>query len=283
MEDCKVVQAVFGNGRTDGRIGQLHVVGGRLKGVSSAYDASEAIDETEQARLVGTFEKLRTKLLDLTLRNPMLSYKPHSRSRKHLRLIDDAPEDVHERLSVEELELDLVPLPDLPDIPHDERTEEFKSHLAYLKSTDAKYLTALKELEANGRDNKSEVSKLDRALCDEVRKCLGLPPRPTRKQIDLADHARQNGVNPSEELQKDGKKTGARRKRLQTLLFSDNLSTRLEAIQDLARLAQQEMGLSTLFIAFGFLEWRQSEDFGQVPFRTAVAASSSSFKPHREG
>ena len=28
----------------------------------------------------------------------------------------------------------------------------------------------------------------------------------------------------------------------------------------MARLAQQEMGLSTLFIAFGFLEWRQSED-----------------------
>jgi len=176
MEDRKVVQPVFGNARADGRIGKLHVVGGRLKGVSTAYDGLEAIDETEQPRLVGMFEKLRTKLLDLALRNPMLSYKLHSRSKIHLRLIDDAPEDVYERLS-EELELDVVPLPDLPDIPPDERTEEFRSYLAYLKSTDATYLTALRELEVNGRDNESEVSKLDRSLCDQVRKCLGLSPR----------------------------------------------------------------------------------------------------------
>ena len=47
--------------------------------------------------------------------------------------------------------------------------------------------------------------------------------------------------------------------RLQTLLLR-NLEARLETVRDLARLSEQEMGFSTLFLAFGFLEWAQSEN-----------------------
>jgi very-short-patch-repair endonuclease len=227
--------------------------------LGDAQAPESAEERRERERLTGLFEGLRKKLLDLTLRNPMLSYKPRSNSRRHLRIVDDIPEDVYARLTNEGLTLDVVALPDLPDIPVDEQTEDFLSMLSHMKASDAKYLAALKELAATGRDDEFELARLERGLRDQVRKALELPPRPTRKQFDLAEHAQQNDIDPSEELKSDGKKAGDRRKRLQTLFFAEPLQTRLEAVQDLARLAQQEMGLSTLFMALGFLEWRQSD------------------------
>ncbi len=107
---------------------------------------------------------------------------------------------------------------------------------------------------------------MDRKLRDKARTDLGLSPRPDRKQLDLAEHARVNGINPVVDLGKEGSKTGARRRRLQTLLLAESLDPRMEAIRNLARLSEQEMGFSTLFLAFGFLEWRQSESSSKSLF-----------------
>src|ERR1700730_17988751 len=101
------------------------------------------LDSTDQSRLARSFEDLRSKLLDLTLRNPMLSYRPQSRSRKQLQIIDDCPEDVFRRLGSEDFALDLIALPEPADIPADEETQEFISHLSYLKSNDVEYLARL--------------------------------------------------------------------------------------------------------------------------------------------
>ena len=46
---------------------------------------------------------------------------------------------------------------------------------------------------------------------------------------------------------------------LQTLKWPDALEAILEKIADEARLAEQEMGLSTLYLAFGFLEWFEAD------------------------
>jgi hypothetical protein len=201
VEDSKVVKAVFGGASRDSNSTKLHAVGGeRDLRKGSLSNGAASPEEREEARLLGLFEGLRTKLLDLTLRNPMLNYKPQARSRRHLRLIDDAPEDLYRRLGVEEIAMEVVALPELPDVPSDEKTDEFEAQFAYMKASDQKYLAAVEELAASGRDNESEIAKLDRFLRDQVRKDLGLPPRPNRKQIDLAQHARQNGIDPSEEL-----------------------------------------------------------------------------------
>ena len=103
------------------------------------------------------------------------------------------------------------------------------------------------------------MAKLDRWLRNIARANLDLPPRPNRKELDLKQHARNHNIDPSLELPADGGKAGARAHKLQTLLLPENLESRLEAIQDLARLSKQEMGLSTLFVAFGFIEWYQSD------------------------
>ena len=46
---------------------------------------------------------------------------------------------------------------------------------------------------------------------------------------------------------------------LQSLKFPDELEVVVEKITADARLAEQEMGLSTLFLAFGFLEWYDTD------------------------
>ncbi len=78
--------------------------------------------DAETQRLLGIFDNLRARLLDLTLRNPMLNYKPLSRSKRHLQIIDDTLEDVAARLIKETATLDVVALPEPDDEPADEKT-----------------------------------------------------------------------------------------------------------------------------------------------------------------
>ncbi len=119
------------------------------------------------------------------------------------------------------------------------------------------YLTALEALETTGRNDNFAVEKLDRQLRDKIRAELELPPRPTRKEINRVEHARSLGIDPTFDLRADKKSAGLRA--LQTLKFPDELESVMERISGDARLAEQEMGLSTLFVAFGFLEWFESE------------------------
>lgn len=46
---------------------------------------------------------------------------------------------------------------------------------------------------------------------------------------------------------------------LQTLRFPDELDRMMGKIVADAKLAEQEMGISTLFLSFGFLEWYESD------------------------
>ena len=71
------------------------------------------------------------------------------------------------------------------------------------------------------------------------------------------DYARLHGIDPSLDLDpaSDGKDDPV----LQSLKFPDELEVVVEKISADARLAEQEMGLSTLFLAFGFLEWYESD------------------------
>jgi very-short-patch-repair endonuclease len=95
---------------------------------------------------------------------------------------------------------------------------------------------------------------------------MGMSRIPPRNQIDLNEHARRNRINPAIDLDANGEKTGPRQRRLQTMLLPENLQTRMGAIRDLARLSEQEMGFSTLHVAFGFLEWFEKEESEKALF-----------------
>jgi hypothetical protein len=160
-------------------------------------------------------------------------------------------------LAGDEATLRIAPLPEPDDVPSEERTDEFRSALDRGRATDVEYLTAVEAIEATGRDDEAAMEKLERGLRDRVRAELGLPPRPSRKELNRVDYARLLGIDPNLDLEpaSEGKVDPV----LQSLKFPDELEVVVEKISADARLAEQEMGLSTLFLAFGFLEWYDSD------------------------
>jgi hypothetical protein len=224
------------------------------------------MDDLEQSRLATVYGNLRERLLDLSLRNPMLSFKHRATSKRLLQIVDAVPEEVYQKLVGEDVALELVPLPDPDEIPADERSEEFLSALAHARASDLEYLTKIKALESAGRDDEFALAEVERDLRDRLRNELGLPPRPTRKTINPAEHARDHGIDPSLDLQSKPIKPEHSTRRLHTLKWSESLDGIMEKISDDARLAEQEMGLSTLFLAFGFLEWHEVADGSKKHF-----------------
>jgi very-short-patch-repair endonuclease len=214
-------------------------------------------DATEQARLSRLYEDLRLRLLDLSKRNQLLNYKLSARSKRFLQIVDCSFEEVHKRLADDEESLRILALPEPDEIPADERTEEFRSALDRGFETDVEYLTALDAMESTGREDDAALAKLERQLRDRVREELGLPPRRSVKEVNRAEHARSLGIEPTHELPPAHKARDGRV--LQTLKYPDELEAILDKIAGDARLAEQEMGLSTLFLAFGFLEWYESD------------------------
>ncbi len=220
-----------------------------------AEEAATPAQSAESRRIAENFAALRAKLLQLSHNNPMLNYRPLSRSRRHIAFVNDNLESAYSRLASEDREVIVAPLPEPSDIPLDERNDEFEAQLAYLKATDIEYQAALNGTANNARDDQFELFKLDRALRDRLRSELGMPPRPKRKEINIFAHAREHGVEPNFELAQDLDASKGRISPLQSMMLSETLQARMGSIYDLARLSEQEMGFSTLFLAFGFLEW----------------------------
>jgi hypothetical protein len=76
----------------------------------------------------------------------------------------------------------------------------------------------------------------------------------------------RTALNPISELQPAKTKASHTDQALQTLKFPDDVERIMGKIVADARLAEQEMGISTLFLAFGFLEWYESEDSDKKAF-----------------
>jgi Protein of unknown function (DUF4011) len=223
-------------------------------------------DEDEHRRLNEVYNRLRLKLLDLTKRNRMLSYSLSPKSTKHLRIVDEVLEETYKKLVEANASLRIEPLEEPDDIPLEERSEDFVEALEGAKVSDVEYLTRLQALENTGHDDEFEIIKLERQLRDRIRSQLGLPPRPRNSEINLAEHARQNGIDPNFELPPTKTKASHTDQALQTLKFPDAVERIMGKIIADARLAEQEMGISTLFLAFGFLEWYESEDSDKKAF-----------------
>jgi hypothetical protein len=131
--------------------------------------------------------------------------------------------------------------------------------LDHARNTDIAYLMQIRALESTGRDDEFALASADLELRVRVRESLGMPPRPTLKEINRNDHARSLDINPNTELPFSTAGRGKKLSGLQTLKFPEELESALELIAADARLAEQEMGLSTLFLSFGFIEWYSSD------------------------
>ena len=146
------------------------------------------------------FDQLRTKLLDLSRKNPMLNYRHRVGSRRQLRIVDCDLETVLAELAGKQGELPVEALPEPDDIPDDERTAGFLAALGQARAMDLEYLTRVQALDAVARQDDAALADLDRWLRDHVRRRLGLPPRPDRQALDVVAHARKHGIEPAYEL-----------------------------------------------------------------------------------
>lgn len=218
-----------------------------------------AEDLDEQGRLTEVYGRLRLKLLDLSKKNRMLNYNLGSRSKRHLQIVDEVMDEIYKKLAGEDAALRIEPLDEPEDVPPEEKTEEFIGALEHAKVSHLEYLTKLEALESAGRDDELALAKLERELRDHIRSEFGLPPRPKKAEINRADLARQAGIDPNFELSPVKTKASHSDGALQTLRFPDELDRIMGKIVADAKLAEQEMGISTLFLSFGFLEWYESD------------------------
>ncbi|WP_375312819.1 DUF3320 domain-containing protein [Bradyrhizobium sp. A5] len=213
----------------------------------------------EHGRLTEVYGRLRLKLLDLSKKNRMLNYSLSTRSKRHLQIVDEVIDEIYKKLIVEEATLRIEPLEEPEDVPPEEKTEEFAAALEHAKVSHLEYLTKLEALESAGRDDEFELAKLERELRDHVREEFGLPPRPKKAELNRAEHARRIGIDPNFELGPAKTKPSHSDTALQTLKFPDELERIMGKIVADAKLSEQEMGISTLFLSFGFLEWYESD------------------------
>ncbi|MFN4281609.1 MAG: DUF4011 domain-containing protein [Alphaproteobacteria bacterium] len=200
-------------------------------------------------------EMLRPKLLDLTRRNPLLAAPVSLRSNALVRAVDELPDALLTKLN-EGVTLQIVPLPPLSADPKDEQTRAFQDALENARLTDPAYLEALDKA-SDGSDASSEaLARAERDLKDRLRDTFDLPKRQTAGNPSLAQHARNNGIAPSYDLPSEKHSDGRHEdNRIQTLLLPDVLERRSNGLMGKQRTWEQETGINVLQIAFGFLEW----------------------------
>ena len=211
--------------------------------------------EPDQKRLETIYENLRRQLLDLSRRNQLLNYSLTGRSKRYVQIFDVPLQGVHDALVDADKTLTIAPLPDLPDVPLEEQTEEFVAAFVRGKLTDPAYLNRIEELDTEGAEDEKLYLEVEQELRLRIRDQLGLKPRAKKKDIERAEHARNNGINPSADLKIEGDGFDV----LQTMRFVEELEPLLNKLLQDSKLAEQEMGLSTLYLAIGFLEWYESD------------------------
>jgi len=226
----------------------------------STPGAGTGMKNTELQELVKhKIENLRPKLLDLSRRNPLLATKLSPRSNAHVRVVDELPDILFYKLNNGQ-DMRLVPLPDIDDDPKDEEAKKFRDALSAARLTDDNFLRELEAVERDADDYLDRTRAIERSLKDHLRAELGMPPRPQRADINLMQHARNNGVTPSYELPSpdgDDVKEHHADDDIQTLLLPKDLERKLNNVTSKCRTWIQETGINVLHVAYGFLEWSE--------------------------
>ena len=217
----------------------------------------ESLQELVRAKI----ENLRPKLLDLSRRNPLISTKLGPRSNSHIRAVDELPDILFFALNNGQ-EMEVAPLPPIEADPRDEQNDAFRETVMNARLTDETYIAAMEGVDRDADDYLDKTRSIERALKDQVRIQLGLAPRVQKSEINLTQHAKNNGILPSYELpsaaneHEDGRHTDDK---IQTLLLPGDLERKLNAIISKSRTWVQETGMNVLQFAFGFLEWTDDD------------------------
>jgi hypothetical protein len=229
-----------------------HVVAEEFREMAQGSAAQPDIDSFVRA----VVQQYRSKLLDLSSRNPLISFRHSERSRSHIRIIDEIPEILFEKLTGGK-QLTFSPLPDPELEPPDERSTALQAAFRRARDSDEVYKSGLAEIGPNASGRLR--NKVERELRNRVRGQLGLQPfEPT---WEAKKRAAEVGISPEYELNVANGHAARRHtdSKIQTLLFREDLDRKLGALRDAARVLEQDAGLNALYCGFGFLEYYESE------------------------
>ena len=184
-----------------------------------------------------------------------------ARSASFVRIIDEKPQSIFDKLVYEEAKLGLAALPSLEEDPLDENNREFREALQVSYATDTKYREFIENIDSDNDENAFEKqAEADRDLKDRIRELLGYAPRITSPESkSLATHARNHGIEPSFELPASDYLAHDERHEddeLQTLVLKKQLVARLSRIRSRDTTMSEERGLKTLYLTLGFLVWK---------------------------
>ena len=208
-------------------------------------------------------EQARKKLLDLTMRNSLLNFRHSERTANQVRIVNCNISTLYDSL-IAGKDIELVPLPELPSEPLDEKTAKFQNAFEMALVTDEKYLAAKEELDKKDYIEEDEEEKLIRELKNRVREQLGLPPL-NSLEITKREWALENGINPSyenevSETSETSETLRNHRYIAQTLLYPKEFKSRMLGLKRIVRSDREEKGTNTFYVAFGFLEWYEQNN-----------------------
>ncbi len=212
----------------------------------------------------GQIEEFRKQLLGMTLRNHLLNCPYGPRVLAQVRVVDELPDIVFERLEVGG-DFTFLPLPEPRDQPDDEDNDEFLGSLGRHKRESETYKAAIEQVSTK-RDKIAGLERVEREARDHVRLRLGMGVWEPEQRLSAEDLCRRRGIDPDYELPPSSQEESTARHHdnaLQTLLPEDVLSANLARLRDRARSSISQTGVATLFAAFGFLEWFESDESDQ--------------------
>lgn len=202
-------------------------------------DASDGVGEQLRAAL----DRIRRKLLDLTLRNPLLNFTSR---RAAIRVIDDLPDQLYRDL-VGGGSLKLRPIPGTA-LRRKSQIESGPSPIdgsPGLFSENAGRLAEPKSKAHSGRGRTGENQVGEASLLEAARRA-GVDPH-----LDLPLHGTPADQNAD---------TRSRDRQVQVLHFPEQLAKIGGKLVNEARLLLEETGCNILQMSFGSLEWRDSRD-----------------------
>ncbi len=236
---------------------------------SEAHRPSDDTNRSQGCRakfspfLAGQLERLRGKLLDLTARNPLLSFKHSGRSRRFIRVVDELPNQLFESLETDAA-IRFRSLGPEDNEPLDEKTIVFRRAVDAAKLQDPEYIQKIKDLGDDPGDK--SLQRAETELRVRLRERIGMPPRRATQGLTAHEVAVQRQLNPSFDLPLSAVAgcSGATPKHtdlsIQTLLFDGAMERTLSGLREQMRLSIEESGVNPMFMVFGFLEWYESKE-----------------------
>ena len=193
-----------------------------------------------QGNAATALQQLRNKLLDLTGRNKLLSFR-HTR-RSCLRITDELPDQLLEvLLDGRELRFNPVPVP----------TREQLIQCGYIEVDE---------------ETGEETQVLNKPSAEAWAENLGMTAHFELPESSNFIAGSSAVANPPDTATSNTVPARYTDNSIQTLMFPEDLEATLRNLQRKTDLALQEMGTNILYLAFGFLEWYDSDqaDKGRV-------------------